>query len=62
MRMRIHGDLVRLEVPQDELFHLLERRETVTEYLHRLGYRYVAADLEGFRSGSMDAPAKGTES
>ena len=62
VRMRIHGDLVRLEVPQDELFHLLERRETVTEYLHRLGYRYVAADLEGFRSGSMDAPAKGTES
>ena len=58
LRVRYHeGDLARIEVPPDQLPRLAEpelRRELV-EYLRTLGFKYVALDLEGFRSGSMNA-------
>jgi uncharacterized protein len=58
LRVRYHeGDLARIEVPPDQLPRLAEpafRRELV-EYLRSLGFKYVALDLEGFRSGSMNA-------
>ena len=54
VRLRVHGRLARVEVPAGELTRLLDCRREVTEYLHELGYRRVTADLEGFRSGSMD--------
>ncbi len=55
-RVRVHGDVVRIEVEPDELARLSrpETRETVVATLKRLGYRYVTLDLEGFRSGSMN--------
>ncbi len=58
LRVRYHaGDLARIEVPPDQLPRLVEselRRELV-EHLRSLGFKYVAVDLEGFRSGSMNA-------
>ncbi len=61
LRVRYHeGDLARIEVPPDQLPRLAEpefRRELV-EYLRSLGFKYVALDLEGFRSGSMNAVLK----
>ena len=60
-RVRVHDDLVRVEVDPDELARLASAdvRARVVEALHALGYRYVTLDLEGFRSGSMnpDPPA-----
>ena len=55
-RVRVHGDLVRVEVEPDELVRLAapDVRERVVGALHDLGYRYVTLDLEGFRSGSMN--------
>ena len=62
LRVRYHeGDLARIEVPPDQLPRLAEpefRRELV-EYLRSLGFKYVALDLEGFRSGSMNAVLNG---
>ena len=56
--MRYHkGDVVRIEVPVEQVSKFTDppfRREVV-EYLKSLGFKYVSLDLEGFRSGSMNA-------
>jgi uncharacterized protein len=58
LRVRYHkGDAARIEVAIEQLPRLMEpklRRETV-EHLKSLGFKYVSLDLEGFRSGSMNA-------
>ncbi len=55
-RVRVHGDIARIEVEPDDLARLAEAgiRDQVVAGLHALGYRYVALDLEGFRSGSLN--------
>lgn len=53
-RVRVHGDIARIEVPEADLARLLElRRETVRRF-SEIGFLYVTMDLAGFRSGSMD--------
>ncbi|UCG38992.1 MAG: ATP-dependent sacrificial sulfur transferase LarE [bacterium] len=63
-RLRVHGDVARIEVPETQLDLLLEedRRGRVITSLKALGYSYVTMDLEGFRSGSMDAGISGSPS
>ncbi len=56
VRLRVHGDIARLEVDAEDFLRILAFREDVTARMKELGYRYVALDLEGFRSGSMDLP------
>jgi uncharacterized protein len=64
LRVRDHGDLARVEVPVDALPRLVEpaSRARLVAGLRELGFAYVTLDLEGFRSGSMNAalPAAGT--
>jgi uncharacterized protein len=50
-------DLARIEVSLECLTRLLDPtlRQQVTTSLHTLGFRYVTVDLDGFRSGSMNA-------
>jgi pyridinium-3,5-biscarboxylic acid mononucleotide sulfurtransferase len=57
LRVRDHGDLARVEVPVDALPLLVreDARERLVEGLRELGFAYVTLDLEGFRSGSMNA-------
>jgi pyridinium-3,5-biscarboxylic acid mononucleotide sulfurtransferase len=55
-RVRMHENLARIEVIQDELEDILRKREKISRYLKSLGFDYVTLDLEGFRSGSMDEP------
>lgn len=54
VRLRIHENIVRIEVDADDMICLLEQREEITKRLKKLGYEYITLDLEGFRSGSMD--------
>jgi uncharacterized protein len=66
LRVRYHkGDVAWIEAPVDELPRFVEERfrREVVEYLKSLGFKYVAIDLEGFRSGSMNAvlPVAGGE-
>ncbi len=51
------NDLARIEVPIDQIALLLdpEMRQRITDRLKSLGFRSVTVDLEGFRSGSMNA-------
>ena len=58
LRVRYHrGDLARLEVPLAALSQLCQPgvRESLVTRLKELGFRYVTLDLEGFRSGSLNA-------
>lgn len=54
LRVRHHGDVARIEVEADELGRAVERRDDIVAAVHAAGYRYVALDLEGFRSGSLN--------
>jgi len=56
LRVRDHGDVARIEVAPDELPRLLEpdRREAIATALKAAGYAYVAADLQGYRTGAMN--------
>jgi len=54
VRVRVHGDVARIEMPPGELERLFTLRDEVTVALRRIGFTYVALDLSGYRSGSMD--------
>ncbi len=54
IRLRVHGEILRIEVDQEEFDKALSLREAVISRMKELGYRYITLDLEGFRSGSMD--------
>lgn len=57
VRLRVHGDIARIEVDSDTLTELILKKNEIILYLKNLGYTYIALDLEGFRSGSMDTTA-----
>jgi uncharacterized protein len=54
LRVRHHGDAARLEVEQAALGDVLARREEVVAAVRGAGFTFVALDLEGFRSGSLN--------
>jgi uncharacterized protein len=56
-RVRLHEDLARIEIAREELADFLDRGvvERVGKSFKELGFKYVTLDLEGFRSGSMNA-------
>ena len=56
VRVRHHGQLARVEVDAADLGRAVEEpvRHTIVSLLHEVGYLYVALDLEGFRSGSLN--------
>jgi len=57
-RVRLHeGELARIEVPPTELARLADPslREDLARRLRELGFPFVTLDLEGFRSGSLNA-------
>jgi uncharacterized protein len=58
LRVRLEAnDLARIEVPLEAVSRLAapDVRAHVTERLRSIGFRYVTLDLEGFRSGSLNA-------
>ena len=56
LRVRHHGEVARIEVALAELPRLLEPslREKVVADIRAVGYRFVAVDLEGFKSGNLN--------
>jgi uncharacterized protein len=57
LRVRDHGELARIEVPLNDVERLAEPavRAQIVDRLKELGFHHVTLDLEGFRSGSMNA-------
>ena len=58
-RVRYHkGDVARLEVPAEAMSRVCEPEiatSLVANGCRQLGFKYVTLDLEGFRSGSLNA-------
>jgi uncharacterized protein len=54
-RVRSHGDVARLEVSVDEMQSAWNLREKTSAILRAAGYVWVAQDLDGYRSGSLNA-------
>jgi len=56
VRLRHHGELARIEVDRNELPHALDPAvaRAIVEAVKPLGFRYVALDLEGYRTGSLN--------
>jgi pyridinium-3,5-biscarboxylic acid mononucleotide sulfurtransferase len=57
MRVRHHGEIVRIEVSRDELERAFsaETAAKLVPIFKKLGFKYVTLDCEGYRSGSMNA-------
>lgn len=60
VRVRLHGDLARIEVPESDFSVLVkpENRRNIVEEFGKLGFVHVSLDLAGFRSGSWDTHLK----
>ncbi|HCR12860.1 MAG TPA: hypothetical protein DIU49_06125 [Desulfovibrio sp.] len=60
-RLRLHGDLARIEVPAARIGELVAAAAAsgLAERLGRLGCRFVTVDLAGYRMGSQNEPASG---
>ena len=58
LRVRHYQDLARIEVDASEFEHVLAVREAVIAGVKSAGYQYVTLDLEGFRSGNLNAALK----
>jgi uncharacterized protein len=56
-RVRHHGEIVRIEIARGEMERALsaEMAAEFTRIFRSLGFKFVTLDLEGFRSGSMNA-------
>lgn len=52
-RVRVHGDIARVEIAKDDFERFIKDEELIKE-IKNAGFKYVTLDLEGFRSGSMD--------
>lgn len=56
-RVRIHGNIARIEVPPVDIPRLVadEIRKVVYEEFKRIGFLFVTLDMKGYRTGSMNA-------
>ena len=54
LRVRSHGDIARIEVPPGDIPRLAARAGEIAATLKSFGFAYVALDLNGYRTGSMN--------
>ena len=54
VRVRHHGEVARIEVEPAEIERLLQQRELVADAVRQAGYKFVAADLEGYETGRLN--------
>jgi uncharacterized protein len=55
LRVRHHADVARVELPREDFARAIERSGEIDAALREAGYRWVALDLAGFRSGSLNS-------
>jgi uncharacterized protein len=60
-RVRYHGEVARIETSAEEVARFLEPglRGRIADYFKECGFTYVAVDLEGYRTGSMNEAGTG---
>ena len=55
LRVRHHGETARIEVPPQDFATILAHQKRIRQKFHDLGFVYVSLDLDGFKSGSLNA-------
>ncbi|MBX6763774.1 MAG: ATP-dependent sacrificial sulfur transferase LarE [Rubrobacteraceae bacterium] len=58
VRVRHHGEIARLEVGEEEMERAFAMRGEISTELKEAGFLYVALDLSGYRSGSLNEGLK----
>ena len=58
LRLRVHGNLARIEVTPAFFSLILDKHAEIAEKLKQLGFEKVTLDLAGFASGSYDGKLK----
>jgi len=58
VRVRHHGDVARIEVGAEELERAFAARETIVQAGRDAGYLFVALDLAGYATGSLNRALK----
>src|SRR5665648_57556 len=53
-RVRVHQDIARIEIPIDTFTAFLQNRTEITGSILKLGFKFIALDLMGLRSGSLN--------
>ena len=53
-RVRVHGDLARIEVEEDHLLEAIQLHDKINDYMKKIGFTYVALDLAGYKYGRMN--------
>ncbi len=56
VRVRNHGDLARIEVPENRVLELVKanKKHSIELKLKELGYRHVSVDISGYSMGSLN--------
>ena len=59
-RVRIHGEMARIEVLPDDIAHVTEEenRKKIWKKFKEIGFSYVTVDLQGYLTGSMNEVLK----
>jgi pyridinium-3,5-biscarboxylic acid mononucleotide sulfurtransferase len=55
LRVRHYGKVARIELPVSALLRAVEQRTEVVDAVKAAGYEWVTLDLEGLRSGNLNA-------
>lgn len=59
VRVRVHNEVARIEVDPSDMMCLLNNHDCISEHLkNNIGFKYVAMDLTGYKSGSMNQMLK----
>jgi uncharacterized protein len=53
-RVRHHGEIARVELPEEDFTRAIQMRDQIIDSIKRAGYLYVCLDLAGFASGSLN--------
>ncbi|MCD8237842.1 MAG: ATP-dependent sacrificial sulfur transferase LarE [Clostridiales bacterium] len=63
IRVRIQGETARIEACEKDFSKLFEKetREKIISEFKKYGFTYISADLQGYRTGSMNETLKGAE-
>lgn len=60
VRVRYHGTVARIETQPEDMVIVLYHRNKVYEGLKALGFAYIALDLKGYRTGSLNEAPSGS--
>lgn len=55
LRVRCHNNAIaRIEIEEKEIIKAVEKRKEIVSELKKIGFNYIALDLQGYRSGSLN--------